>query len=120
MNGTSPRETIRLLGPVLRAGFGWALDADSRFLAVTAAEHEDDEFDAELAARGAFQFSHDRVQQAAYALIPEADRRELHLGIGRLLLKTASPEQLESRVFERNCLPHCKRAQCRRPATTCQ
>jgi PAS domain S-box-containing protein len=32
-----------------------------------------------------FRFLHDRVQQAAYALIPEAGRREAHLTIGRLL-----------------------------------
>ncbi len=33
-----------------------------------------------------FQFLHDRVQQAAYALIPESERRGVHLRVGRLLL----------------------------------
>ncbi|HSB54869.1 MAG TPA: AAA family ATPase, partial [Gemmatimonadales bacterium] len=33
-----------------------------------------------------FRFLHDRVQQAAYALTPEGDRRDAHLTIGRLLL----------------------------------
>lgn len=35
-----------------------------------------------------YQFVHDRIQQAAYNLIPQKDRKSLHLNIGRLLLKT--------------------------------
>jgi PAS domain S-box-containing protein len=36
-------------------------------------------------ARLVFQFLHDRVQQAAYAMVPEDQRRQLHLAIGRRL-----------------------------------
>src|SRR4030095_3462857 len=32
---------------------------------------------------GSYTFVHDRVQEAAYALIPEASRAEAHLRIGR-------------------------------------
>lgn len=38
-----------------------------------------------------FKFLHDRVQQAAYSLIPQAQRPERHLEIGRLLWSSANP-----------------------------
>src|SRR5262249_42102690 len=34
---------------------------------------------------GSYRFSHDRVQEAAYSMIPPALRAEAHLAIGRLL-----------------------------------
>ncbi len=47
---------------------------------------------------GSYKFIHDRVQEAAYSLIPEELRGEAHLRIGRLLTKRTPPERLE--VFE--------------------
>jgi predicted ATPase/signal transduction histidine kinase len=48
----------------------------------------------------AYSFLHDRVQQAAYALIPEERRAMLHLTIGRLLRSGAGPEQADQRLFD--------------------
>ena len=45
-------------------------------------------------------FLHDRVQQAAYSLIDETDRRRVHLSIGRLLSSRLSEEERGERVFE--------------------
>jgi predicted ATPase/signal transduction histidine kinase len=47
-----------------------------------------------------YRFLHDRVQQAAHALIPEQERKAVHLRIGRLLLASLPPEELRERVFE--------------------
>lgn len=47
-----------------------------------------------------YRFLHDRVQQAAYLLIPDARRAEVHLAIGRALLATTPAAQLEERVFD--------------------
>ncbi|WP_438037965.1 AAA family ATPase [Sorangium sp. So ce128] len=47
-----------------------------------------------------YRFLHDRVQQAAHALIPEAELGAVHLRIGRLLAAHAPPDAAEARVFE--------------------
>lgn len=47
-----------------------------------------------------YRFLHDRVQQAAYSLIPEMDRPALHLNIGQLLLDKFSGQELDEKLFE--------------------
>jgi len=49
---------------------------------------------------GAYQFLHDRIQQAAYSLIPEEHRAELHLRIGRVLLASMTTDKLAERLFD--------------------
>ena len=49
---------------------------------------------------GSYKFVHDRIQEAAYSLIPEELRAETHLRIGRLLTAQTSPSKLEEAVFE--------------------
>jgi predicted ATPase/signal transduction histidine kinase/CheY-like chemotaxis protein/tRNA A-37 threonylcarbamoyl transferase component Bud32 len=47
-----------------------------------------------------FKFLHDRVQQAAYALIDGSSKQVTHLEIGRLLWQSADAETLTERIFE--------------------
>jgi PAS domain S-box-containing protein len=48
----------------------------------------------------AYKFVHDRVQEAAYALIPEEMRAEVHLRIGRLLMSIMPADELAENIFD--------------------
>src|SRR5262245_21399008 len=49
---------------------------------------------------GAYRFGHDRVQEAAYSLIPDFLRADAHLRIGRFLVARTPPEKREEVIFE--------------------
>jgi PAS domain S-box-containing protein len=48
----------------------------------------------------AYRFPHDRIQEAAYSLIPDEQRVGMHLRIGRLLVTHISPEKREEMIFD--------------------
>jgi len=54
----------------------------------------------DMGEKSQFKFLHDRVQQAAYALIDDEQKQTVHLQIGRLLLKNTSTDELEEQVFD--------------------
>jgi predicted ATPase/class 3 adenylate cyclase/GAF domain-containing protein len=47
-----------------------------------------------------YRFFHDNIQQAVYCLIPETERKKLHLKIGRQLLSEISLEEREEGLFD--------------------
>ena len=49
---------------------------------------------------GSYAFLHDRIQEAAYALIPESARAEVHLRIGRALLASLTADGLAEHLFD--------------------
>jgi PAS domain S-box-containing protein len=51
-------------------------------------------------AEDSYKFLHDRVQEAAYSLIPEESRAATHLRIGMLLAAHIPAEKREERIFE--------------------
>jgi PAS domain S-box-containing protein len=48
----------------------------------------------------AYKFLHDRIQQAAYSLIPEEQRGEVHLRIGRVLRSSLTAEEFAEHLFD--------------------
>ncbi|AFY82193.1 AAA family ATPase [Oscillatoria acuminata] len=87
----------RDLWPAVREGFIFS-SKNYSFLPEsseeTAAYLQDSDFRIE------YKFLHDRVQQAAYSLIPESDKPHTHLRIGQLMLSQTVPEELESKIFD--------------------
>lgn len=53
-----------------------------------------------LHTHGSGKFLHDRIQQAAYALIPEERRSEVHLRIGRVLLASMTADAFAEHLFD--------------------
>jgi predicted ATPase/class 3 adenylate cyclase/tRNA A-37 threonylcarbamoyl transferase component Bud32 len=47
-----------------------------------------------------FKFLHDRIQQAAYTLIPVEEKSKVHWEIGNFLLKNANEQDLEDNLFD--------------------
>jgi PAS domain S-box-containing protein len=53
-----------------------------------------------LRSDGSYKFVHDRIQEAAYSLIPQELRAESHLRTGRLLTAHIPPEKREEAIFD--------------------
>jgi predicted ATPase/tRNA A-37 threonylcarbamoyl transferase component Bud32 len=47
-----------------------------------------------------YKFAHDRIQQAAYCLIPEAQKQVVHYQVGQLLLENTPPQEREQKIFD--------------------
>ncbi|WP_445241545.1 ATP-binding protein [Microcoleus vaginatus] len=94
----SPNTTATELHSALQAGLILPLSDAYRIpLVFNRAESINFKLDT---SRVSYKFLHDRVQQAAYSLIPEDKKQFTHLKIGQLLLNNTPPDQLEENIFD--------------------
>ncbi len=79
------------LSEALQAGLMIPLDDDYKYIAA---------LDDAAHMKVTYKFAHDRVQQAAYALIEPATRQAVHWQMGQLLLAQIPLERQEERIFD--------------------
>lgn len=91
--GRTRRETARDLWPALEEGFVLPLD-DGYQVAALEVEGLEESLDVR------YRFAHDRIQQAAYSAIPQAERARVHWRIGAALRDRLSPAEVEEHLFD--------------------
>ncbi|MEG5064417.1 AAA family ATPase [Microcoleus sp. B3-A4] len=91
INETSQKETADELWNAIQAGFILPLGDDYKFL-------KTDRDTKEL--KITYKFAHDRIQQAAYSLIPPDDKQAIHWKVGQLLLQNTQQEILQQNIFD--------------------
>ncbi len=85
------KETASELWSAVREGLIVPVGDDYKFLQT---DINPDEFEV------AYRFAHDRIQQAAYSLIPSHRKQACHLQIGQLLLNSTPLQQQEEKIFD--------------------
>ncbi|MEH1825119.1 MAG: AAA family ATPase [Nostoc sp.] len=97
VNEASSLKTSVQLWSALQAGLILPLNQDYKIPLVFAQEESSGITLTDL--KVDYKFLHDRVQQAAYSLIPDGQKKATHLKIGQLLLQNTTPEERKENVF---------------------
>ncbi|GAB1539939.1 AAA family ATPase [Scytonema sp. NUACC21] len=97
VNEKSLKDTAFELFEALKQGLVLPLNSEYK---IPLMFHQEDLEKAVSELRIDYKFLHDRVQQAAYALIPEEQKQALHLQVGQLLLENLDEEPKSEDLFE--------------------
>jgi diguanylate cyclase (GGDEF)-like protein len=90
-------ETARHMLEAIKSSFVVPVNTNYQLLEVIAAGNIDI---SQLSQGIKYRFIHDKIQQAAYELIPEDKKQQFHLKIGRLLLKGKVIEENNEELFD--------------------
>ncbi|WGV28017.1 AAA family ATPase [Halotia branconii] len=99
INNKSQLTTARELHPALESGLILPLNNDYK-IPLLWNQEEISRDTSEIPKYIPYKFLHDRVQQAAYALIPKDDKKIVHLQVGYFLLKNTQENELEENIFD--------------------
>ncbi|MEG5162966.1 AAA family ATPase [Microcoleus sp. AT3-A2] len=89
-----PEETESALWKALQEGLILVISEGYNFI------QSDSQSPNQSVANPTYKFLHDRVQQAAYSLIPDDQKQATHLKIGQLLLQSSSDIETEEKIFD--------------------
>lgn len=93
INKSTPSETFPYLWSAIVEDLVVPLDDSYRLISTMIEDDQAGQY-------SQFKFLHDRVQQAAYELIPADQRKKVHLDIGRLLYLSTPDEALDEALFD--------------------
>jgi len=100
LSDLSESETATYLWPALREGLILPQDETYKFYQQDDSRANYEGLKISEVKLPRYNFLHDRVQQAAYSLIPQDQKQETHLKIGQLLLKNYQDLEREDRLFD--------------------
>ncbi|MBF2007518.1 MAG: AAA family ATPase [Chlorogloeopsis fritschii C42_A2020_084] len=99
VNQKSLSETAKNLWESLQTGLVMPLSQSYKIPLVITSQQSDILSTEQEQITIAYKFLHDRVQQAAYSLIVDSQKKETHLNIGKLLLQNTTFEERQEKIF---------------------
>jgi predicted ATPase/serine/threonine protein kinase/class 3 adenylate cyclase len=100
VSGKPPGGIINALTEAVSEGLILLLGDAYKYLELESDELADGLLDAVLLQTVKYRFAHDKIQQAAYSLIPEEARQRVHRQIGLLVLSDTPAEKKLVRIFD--------------------
>ena len=96
----SPENTANGLWELLKAGLLIPIDQSFDWAEHLASSEGEISKKRQLNDSPTYRFLHDRVQQAAYSLLPDEDKQRIHLSVGQALLDRYGDENVDEVVFD--------------------